>query len=45
MVGSVERRRAQLAKSKMRYLAQLDTADPQEPSEENGCEADKLVKL
>src|SRR5215469_7775987 len=32
--GKVERRRAQLEKSVARYLAQLDTADLQEPSEE-----------
>src|SRR2546429_9813973 len=32
--GQVERRRAQLEKSVARYLAQLDTADLQEPSEE-----------
>ena len=32
--GKVERRRAQLEKSVARYLAQLDTADRQEPSEE-----------
>ena len=32
--GKVERRRAQLEQSVARYLAQLDTADRQEPSEE-----------
>ena len=32
--GKVERRRAQLERSVARYLAQLDTADLQEPSEE-----------
>jgi transposase len=32
--GKVERRRAQLEKSVARYLAQLDTADLHEPSEE-----------
>src|SRR6266849_4135954 len=32
--GKVERRRAQLEESVARYLAQLDTADRQEPSEE-----------
>jgi hypothetical protein len=32
--GKVERRRAQLEHSVARYLAQLDTADLQEPSEE-----------
>src|SRR4030043_212317 len=32
--GKVERRRAQLEESVVRYLAQLDTADLQEPSEE-----------
>jgi transposase len=32
--NKVERRRAQLEKSVARYLAQLDTADRQEPSEE-----------
>src|SRR6266446_1824661 len=32
--GKVERRRAQLEKSVARYLAQLDTADLREPSEE-----------
>src|SRR5207253_8746626 len=31
--GKVERRRAQLEESVARYLAQLDTADRQEPSE------------
>src|SRR5450755_1730614 len=32
-VGKVERRRAQLEESVARYLAQLDTADRQEPTE------------
>ena len=31
--GKVERRRAQLEESVARYLAQLDTADRQEPTE------------
>jgi len=31
--GKVERRRTQLEESVARYLAQLDTADRQEPSE------------
>lgn len=31
--GKVERRRAQLEASVARYLAQLDTADRQEPTE------------
>src|SRR5439155_27093706 len=47
--GKVERRRAQLEKSVPRYLAQLDTADPQEPSEELAVKTahlkEKLVKL
>src|SRR5690348_17136888 len=47
--GKVERRRAQLEKSVARYLAQLDTADLQEPSEELAAKAahlkEKLVKL
>src|ERR1700738_3307064 len=37
--GKVERHRAQLEKSVARYLAQLDTADRQEPSDEVGAEA------
>src|SRR5690349_19826617 len=45
----VERRRAQLEESVARYLAQLDTADRQEPSEELTAKIDhlkeKLVKL
>jgi hypothetical protein len=45
----VERRRAQLEKSVARYLAQLDTADLQEPSEELAAKTahlkEKLVKL
>ena len=45
----VERRRAQLEESVARYLAQLDTADRQEPSEELAAKTDhlkeKLVKL
>ena len=36
--GKVERRRAQLEKSVARYLAQLDTADLQEPSDELAAE-------
>jgi hypothetical protein len=32
--GKVEQRRAQLEKSAARYFAQLDTADLQEPSED-----------
>ena len=44
----VERRRAQLEESVARYLAQLDTADRQEPSEELAAKTDhlkeKLVK-
>jgi transposase len=47
--GKVERRRAQLEESVARYLAQLDTADQQEPSEELAAKTDhlkeKLVKL
>ena len=47
--GKVERRRAQLEKSVARYLAQLDTADLQEPSEELAAKTahlkEKLVKL
>jgi transposase len=47
--GKVERRRAQLEKSVARYLAQLDTADLQEPSEELVAKTahlkEKLVKL
>src|SRR5947208_8028746 len=47
--GKVERRRAQLEKSVARYLAQLDTADSQEPSEELAAKTahlkEKLVKL
>jgi transposase len=47
--GKVERRRAQLEESVARYLAQLDTADRQEPSEEPAAKTDhlkeKLVKL
>src|SRR5258705_7621848 len=47
--GKVERRRAQLGKSVARYLAQLDTADLQEPSEELAAKTahlkEKLVKL
>jgi Transposase DDE domain len=47
--GKVERRRAQLEKSVTRYLAQLDTADLQEPSEELAAKTahlkEKLVKL
>jgi Transposase DDE domain len=45
----VERHRAQLEKSMARYLAQLDTADRQEPSEELAAKTahlkEKLVKL
>ena len=45
----LERRRAQLEKSVARYLAQLDTADLQEPSEELAAKTahlkEKLVKL
>jgi transposase/macrodomain Ter protein organizer (MatP/YcbG family) len=47
--GKVERRRAQLEKSVARYLAQLDTADLQEPSEELAAKTahlkEKLAKL
>src|SRR2546423_1047639 len=47
--GKVERRRAQLEKSVARYLAQLDTADLQEPSEGLAAKTahlkEKLVKL
>ena len=47
--GKVERRRAQMEKSVARYLAQLDTADLQEPSEELAAKTahlkEKLVKL
>ena len=47
--NKVERRRAQLEKSVARYLAQLDTADRQEPSEELAAKTvhlkEKLVKL
>jgi transposase len=47
--GKVERRRAQLEQSVARYLAQLDTADLQEPSEELATKRahlkEKLVKL
>jgi hypothetical protein len=47
--GKVERRRAQLEKSVARYLAQLDTADLQEPSEELAAKTahlkENLVKL
>lgn len=47
--NKVERRRAQLEESVARYLAQLDTADRQEPSEELAAKAahlkEKLVKL
>src|SRR2546429_8016407 len=47
--GKVERRRAQLEESVARYLAQLDTADLQEPSEELAAKTahlkEKLVKL
>src|SRR3974377_1234717 len=47
--GKVERRRAQLEESVARYLAQLDTADRQEPSEELAAKTDhlkeKLAKL
>jgi transposase len=48
-IGKVERRRAQLETSVARYLAQLDTADLQEPSEELAAKTahlkEKLVKL
>src|SRR5262247_1613044 len=47
--GKVERRRAQLEKSVARYLAQLDTADLQEPSEALAAKTahlkEKLVKM
>src|ERR1700733_320303 len=47
--NKVERRRAQLEKSVAPYLAQLDTADRQEPSEELAAKTahlkEKLVKL
>src|SRR6202171_2600985 len=47
--GKVERRRAQLEESVAGYLAQLDTADLQEPSEELAAKTshlkEKLVKL
>src|SRR5512132_1959457 len=47
--GKVKRRRAQLEKSVARYLAQLDTADLQEPSEDLAAKTahlkEKLVKL
>src|ERR1700681_2820046 len=47
--AKVERRRAQLEKSVARYLAQLDTADLQEPSEALAAKTahlkEKLVKL
>jgi hypothetical protein len=47
--GKVGRRRAQLEESAARYLAQLATADRQEPSEELAAKTahlrDKLVKL
>jgi transposase len=47
--GKVERRRAQLEKSVARYLAQLDTAELHEPSEELAAKTahlkEKLIKL
>jgi len=47
--NKVERRRAQLEESVARYLAQLDTADRQEPSEELAAKTEhlkeKLTKL
>ncbi len=47
--GKVERRRAQLEESAARYLAQLDTADLQEPSAELAAKTahlkEKLVKM
>jgi transposase len=47
--AKVERRRAQLQESVARYLAQLDTADLQEPSEELAAKTahlkEKLAKL
>ena len=43
--GKVERRRMQLEDSVARYLAQLDTADRQEPSAKTTHLKEKLVKL
>jgi transposase len=47
--GKVERRRAQLEESVARYLAQLDTADRQEPTEALAAKTkhlkEKLIKL
>src|SRR4029434_629322 len=47
--GTMERRRAQLEESVARYLAQLDTADRQEPTEALAAKTkhlkEKLVKL
>jgi transposase len=47
--NKVERRRAQLEESVARYLAQLDTADRQQPSEELAAKTEhlkeKLIKL
>src|SRR5881394_3977889 len=47
--GKVERRRAQLEESVARYLAQLDTADLQDPSEALAAKTvhlkEKLAKL
>src|SRR5205085_12507401 len=47
--GKVERRRAQLEESVARYLAQLDTADLQDPSDTLALKTtrlkEKLVKL
>ena len=47
--NKVERRRTQLEESVARYLAQLDTADRQQPSEELAAKAEhlkeKLIKL
>ena len=47
--GKVERRRAQLEESVARYLAQLDTADLQDPSESLAAKTahlkEKLAKL
>ena len=47
--GKVERRRAQLQESVLRYLAQLNTADRQEPTEALAAKAahlnEKLAKL
>src|SRR3989337_163384 len=40
--GKVERRRAQLEESVARYLAQLDTADLQEPSEALAAKTERL---